>query len=125
MEIINTLMRVQGAALVSSLLRLGFDNKNADTFLHEAGSRFAAALTSGQIELNQGSSASHAHDIIGAIDAAALATSAGIDDELARKGLGVLVPQLLHLLQQQLSNGQSLTALLSGGNTPKSTNKDR
>lgn len=114
MDILNSLINEKGGELVSSLLKQGFDNNSASSFLREAGNGIGAALTSGKIDLSQGNIGDKAGDLINTFDISALAASVGINPEMAKNGLAIVAPKLLQLLQQQLGDNQGLASLLSG-----------
>ncbi len=110
MDILNTLINEKGTELVSSLVKQGFDNNTASGFLQKAGSGITSALSSGKVDLNQGSSTDKVSAIISSFDIPALAASVGINPELAQKGLTTLAPALLKLI----GDNPGIASLLSG-----------
>jgi hypothetical protein len=112
MDMLNTLIGDKGGDLVASLLKQGFDNNNANTFLREAGGSISSAVTSGKVDLSQGGISDQVGALLKNIDITALASRVGIKPELAQSGLNTVLPTLLQLLQQ--GGGQGIGSLLSG-----------
>ncbi len=119
MDILKDIISEKGADLVASLTKTGFAQDTAKNFLSEAGGSMISALGSGNVDLKAGDVTQKSNALLANVDIAALAAKVGIDKGLASKGLAIVAPVVIKLIQDKLGDNPALLGMLgaakSGG----------
>ncbi|MEW5757470.1 MAG: hypothetical protein AB1810_14330 [Pseudomonadota bacterium] len=112
MDILKDIINEKGADLIGSLTKAGFAGDIAKYFLSEAGTSMISAIGSGNVDLSSGSVDQKSNALLNNIDPTALATKVGINKDLASKGLAIIAPVVIKLLQDKLGDNQGLLGML-------------
>ena len=113
MDLITNILKQNGGELVSALVsNTDMGKDKAEAFLPEAGSSLMGALTSraDSLDMSDLTSQANVDSLVGAMDAAKLASKVGVTAEQGSKGLMTFLPMVLGLLKD--SNADDLLGLL-------------
>jgi hypothetical protein len=116
---IEALLEEHSGVLLSTLIESGgFETGKANNFLPAALSGIGKVIGSGDLDLDLASllegGGGGVSELLGKLDIAGIASSAGLEEGRAQSGLACLVPGVISLLGDQAGGVEGLLGMLDG-----------